>query len=217
MPRTEALIAGFPEHLAYFAQHCPFTDQGQLESHLETRRRLSAFSSPAHAINDVDFMKSLYSTLRAWGIGSRASHLISFEPFIARFQTLGTRINALHGMSIDDASMDIPTVSKSLWDIIDQLAIVENSSRVVPGTKALHHLLPDLLAPIDRKYTQRFFGWHNPQFQYGQCECFFAAFRAFGEIARRTNPAQYLNSRWNSSKTKIIDNAIVGMMRREMP
>jgi hypothetical protein len=29
----------------------------------------------------------------------------------------------------------------------------------VPGTKALHHLLPDLVPPMDRAWTGAFFHW----------------------------------------------------------
>lgn len=32
------------------------------------------------------------------------------------------------------------------------------------GSKTLHHLLPDLVPPIDREYTRPFFGLHNPEF-----------------------------------------------------
>jgi hypothetical protein len=32
------------------------------------------------------------------------------------------------------------------------------------GSKALDHLLPDLVPPMDREYTRPFFGLHNPEF-----------------------------------------------------
>ena len=83
------------------------------------------------------------------------------------------------------------------------------------GTKALHHILPDLVVPVDRTYTQKFFGWHNPEFQYGQADVFCRSFEAFVEIARGANPAQYVGAGWNSSRTKVIDNAIVGMLCQE--
>jgi len=38
----------------------------------------------------------------------------------------------------------------------------------------------------------------------------FEAFKSFEYIPRERNPEQYVCSGWNSSLTKVIDNAIVG-------
>ena len=90
--------------------------------------------------------------------------------------------------------------------------IVTNDAKIVGGTKTLHHLLPELIVPIDRAYTKNFFGWHDPQFQYDQHACFHEAFLAFVTVARSANPRQYVSKGWNSSLTKVIDNALVGMI-----
>ncbi len=39
---------------------------------------------------------------------------------------------------------------------------------------------------------------------------FFEAFKSFEYISRETNPEQYVGSGWNTSLSKVIDNAIVG-------
>lgn len=97
--------------------------------------------------------------------------------------------------------------------LIGRLTIVDNKAPLVACTKALHHLLPDLVVPIDREYTQAFFGWHNPEFQYRQGEFFTQAFAAFADVARSTNPQQYVrDSGWHTSRTKVIDNAIVSLL-----
>jgi hypothetical protein len=48
-------------------------------------------------------------------------------------------------------------IIEELWQLIDNLGIVENEAKLVSGSKALHHLLPDLVVPMDRAYTQKFF------------------------------------------------------------
>jgi len=68
-------------------------------------------------------------------------------------------------------------------------------------TKALHHVLAELVVPMDREYTQTFFGWHAEEFG------------AFVQIARLVNPSQYVNIGWNSSRTKVLDNALVGLLQ----
>jgi hypothetical protein len=85
---------------------------------------------------------------------------------------------------------------------------------LVSGSKTLHHLLPEIIPPMDRAYTQRFFGWHNSQFQYGQAKCFATAYAALVVTARQAAPRQYVGtSPWNTSVTKGFDNALVGMVR----
>jgi hypothetical protein len=105
------------------------------------------------------------------------------------------------------------TQGESIWQVISSLAIVSNDTPLVSGTKALHHILPELVVPIDRGYTQVFFGWHNPQFQYSQERCFLTAHRFFVEVARMAQPEQYVGEHWFTSGTKTIDNAIVGAVR----
>src|SRR5205085_12227659 len=115
---------------------------------------------------------SLYKTLQAWGIGIRASKLKSFEEFVSALQAKSSEIVALEDRAIDDPEMNVNETGQQLWGLINTLDIVANEARIVAGSKALHHLLPDLMVPIDRAYTQKFFGWQSPTFQYKQETCF---------------------------------------------
>ena len=104
-------------------------------------------------------------------------------------------------------------VAKRLARLAQGLEIVDNKVKIVPGSKALHHLLAELVVPIDREYTQRFFEWHNPRFQNLPEDFFIEAFCAFVRIARAANPVQYVGDGWYTSRTKVIDNALVGLCR----
>lgn len=213
--RVPLLIAEFPRFLQIFVHDPPFTRSGQLEYHLETIQARRELGSAAKALADDRFLRSLYRTLQAWGIGARASILLPVEDFESILRARASDIAAFDGLCIDDPALNPTAVSDNLWRTIDTLGIVTNDARIVPGTKALHHILSDLVVPVDRAYTQRFFRWHNPEFQYGQADVFHRSFAAFVEIARRANPAQYVGAGWNSSRTKVIDNAIVGMLCEE--
>ena len=213
--RVPQLIAAFARFLRIFEESPPFTRYGQLEFHLETIKLRRALGSVVKAIADDEFLACLYKTLQAWGIGARASNLVPLAQFIEALRARAPELAGFEGMCIDDPSLKESIVSEHLWRTIETLGIVENDSRIVPGSKALHHILPDLVVPVDRAYTQKFFAWHNPEFQYGQGAFFDHSFSAFVEIARRANPAQYVGAGWNSSRSKVIDNAIVGMLREE--
>ena len=75
--RTDLLIQGFPVLLGAFQRKPPFRRPGQLEYHRDTiKARLDAGSAVA-AIKKPRFIELLYETLRKWGIGQRASSLVS--------------------------------------------------------------------------------------------------------------------------------------------
>jgi hypothetical protein len=154
----------------------------------------------------------LYKTLQAWGIGVRRSRLKPFNEFCAALRKREAGLALIEGCKIDDSTLNLNQLSHDLWTLVDQLDITSNNTRIVPGTKTLHHLLPDLVVPMDRAYTQNFFRWQNPEFQYNQKRCFEQAFVSFGEIARKTAPSHYINNRWDSSRTKVIDNALIGFV-----
>jgi hypothetical protein len=205
------LVANFKGFLDAYDRYCPFTRYGQLEYHVETislRRRLGSAKA---ALSDEVFQQSLYRTLQAWGIGSRASSLRHFSDFVAALQVQAAAIEELDGLAIDQPTLDVLTVRGKLARLTQSLDIVGNKARIVPGSKALHHLLPELVVPIDREYTQRFFDWANPTLQYSPERCFQEAFDVFVRIARTADPAQYVGDGWYTSRTKVIDNAIVGL------
>ena len=103
---------------------------------------------------------------------------------------------------------------QQLWHLIDGIHVVENQARLVALSKTLHHLLADVLPPIDRMYTQEFFGFHSPEFQYGQQSVFTQIWTHYVEIARAVDPASYVGSGWRTSRSKVIDNAIVAFVHR---
>jgi len=130
---------------------------------------------------------------------------------VAALQDKTAEIQSFENLFLDQSDLDVARVSTQLAHLIQALEIVDNRMKIVPGTKALHHLLPDLVVPMDREYTQQFFGWHNPQFQNYPERRFAEAFASFVAVAQITNPVQYLKSGWYSSRTKVIDNAVVGL------
>jgi hypothetical protein len=208
----DLLIEAFPRYLQAFERDPPFRRYGQWEYHIETIQRRRELGSAIKAIYDDQFLAALYKTLQAWGIGIWGSKLRSFDEFMAALRDRSSEIHALEDKAIDDPQMNVIETCQQLWRLIDTLDIVANNTRIVAGSKALHHLLPELIVPMDRAYTQKFFCWQSPTFQYEQKSCFEQAFASFGQIARRTNPGQYVSSGWHSSRTKVIDNALIGLI-----
>lgn len=207
----KTLVECFPIFLKAFKENCPFQKYGQFEYHNNTIRIRRTHDSVSEALKDDSFLKSLYSTLEAWGLGTRASNLKEFPKFVASLRSKEKQLSDLDNILIDDKDLNVSSIMKKLLNLIFSLDIVDNKAKLVSSTKTLHHILPDLVVPIDRAYTQSFFGWQNPEFQYNQKDCFEKAFKAFVWVARQTNPEQYVGEGWNTSRTKVIDNAIIGI------
>jgi hypothetical protein len=219
-PPVESLIAHFERYLSYYEAKPPFAKPEQLRTHKKTidlRRQLGTASA---ALADDRFLDSLAETLKAWGIGSHDAILVKTHEFRRQLRNQAEEITALDGILIDNADT---STGDRLWRIIRSLDIVlgrralkPTQSKIVGGSKALHHILPELMPPIDRTYTAWFLLRIEAQhFQnYSQeAETFRVAFESFRAIAKGANPVQYVSRyEWNTSRTKVIDNAIVGFV-----
>ena len=207
----DLLIRGFPVFVAAFSRKPPFGRPAQLATHLETMAIRREIGSARAALRDASFLAALYATLRAWGIGARGSRLLDRREIAASLEENEAEIAALEAFSLDSASLDAAAISGRIWRLIQSVRLVDNKATLVPSTKALHHLLPDLVVPMDRAYTRPFFGWHGPEFQNHQARCFEHAFAAFHRVAQSVDPRQYVDTGWNSSLSKVVDNAVVGV------
>jgi len=214
------LISGFEQHLSYYEANPPFARPAQLSTHRKTidlRRQLGTASA---ALADNRFLDSLAETLKAWGVGSHNSILAEPAEFRRQLRSQAPNITALDGLLIDEAEA---STGDQLWRIVRSLNIVlgrqtlkPTQSKTVGGSKALHHILPELMAPIDRTYTGAFllrmesYHFQNPS---QEAETFRIAFESFRAIAKFANPTQYVGRHlWNTSRTKVIDNAIAGFV-----
>lgn len=217
-PRLADLSANFSEYVQIYERHGPFSDS-QLRVHQEALRLRKTFKSAAEAACDPQFADAVRAVLREWGVGTRGSDLVNSEVFRAEFRSIAPRLSTLQNLQIEDNTIDLLTVSAELWRLITSITLVTKNgqpvkNKLVSGTKALHHVLPDLVFPIDREYTQTFFGWHNPEFQYNPRDCFEIIFIAVGQTARTAKPSRFVSQGWMSNPTKILDNAIVGFCVR---
>jgi hypothetical protein len=212
---VERLTAEFPTYLRVFEQEMPFT-QEQLRVHLHSIKRRRILGTAAAALEDDEFLRYLHnSLLPAWGIGVRESRLVDEAGFLDALRVSAEDIAALDNVTIDGDEKGFQVARATLTRLLGNLPIVDNKARIVAVSKTLHHLLPDLVPPIDRKFTGSFFRWHRREFQDFQRRLFQTGFDAFRRIALDVNPVQYVGEGWRTSRIKILDNAIIGFCIRE--
>jgi hypothetical protein len=213
--RVDDLTSHFSTYLDIFRRENRFTD-AQLQSHLRTTALRRQFGNVRDAIGSEEFLGTLRQTLESWGMNSRAARLADATSFAEAVRKQQQDIASLEDERLDGCSADVMVLTNRLWAIIDALGITRTQSRLVAGTKALHHLLPELVPPMDRAYTVVFLGWTPEGLQGREVQFFRKAFPLFANIARAIRPQQYVDVEWNSSMTKVIDNAIVGYCKHHI-
>lgn len=210
--RTRNLIARFADYVQAFGATPAFNDE-QLRAHLKTLALRSQLGSAAAAAKSAEFAKALRRTLELWRMNTRGAKLVPLSAFEASLQRCAADIVSFEDDHLEAEALDAAAAAERLWSLIDRLEISATGVRLVACTKALHHLLPNLVVPMDRQFTGAFFGWNTHDWQVKEERLFKSGFVVFGEIARKTNPSRYVGNGWNTSPAKVLDNAIVGYCR----
>lgn len=208
--QVDELCRNFDAYLIEFNGAPPFTDT-QVSYHIATLDLRNKLGGAAKSIDSDEYLHALYSTLEAWGMNSNGAKMQEYDRFAASVREYKGGIVALE--RVDAAQIDADVTGK-LWRIIQGMQLSQTQSQTVTGAKALHHLLPRLLPPIDRGYTQPFFRYDNMQFQNNQEEAFGLMLSYFARIAQRVDLGRHVGTaRWATSESKLIDNAIIGFCR----
>jgi hypothetical protein len=217
-------IETFSKKIFNFDTNNPFSGPS-VYFHEKTITRLSFFDGRAEqACDDPEFIEMLYATLACWGMhrmGNPANHMIEFGDFKEVIIGLGKSIQELQSIRIDEIANGydiedialVDTIAEKVWAIISTLRIANNEARLVAGTKVLHHLLPELVPPIDRTYSLKMF--YGNTHLHDEQRVFKQLFLCYYIIARecKRNIGKILaesGHKMNTSFTKVIDNAIVG-------
>ncbi len=159
------------------------------------------------------FIELIWATLDAWNMNSRRARLACINDFKKSLSEHTQDIESLKEYSIEDLSeknYKSKKIFEKLEELFNKLHLTESKSKIVTFSKVMHFLLPNLIVPIDNRYTANFF----------QCKIcsnsHFSLFKsiesAFGLFASEVNLDDFVrnNSRWCKYKTKIIDNIIIG-------
>lgn len=226
------LIAGFAQFVQAFDAKRRFGGPS-IYFHDRTLERLRTFGSPSDALLDDGFVECLYAVLTAWGMhrmGSRGARMEEFRAFresllselpgVVKLDQHLKRIGGGTRVQLPQVpKVEVSALTEELWSAISGLKLGKSDqTKIVLGSKAVHHLFPELLPPIDRRYTLRFFLGRETLTAESEPDAFREIFPRFHQIAiasasiieslmREGLPEErYMRT----SSTKMIDNAIVG-------
>jgi len=213
MSPVDSLIADFPDWLEYFADMTPL-DSGYRQ-YLDTVNRRKQLGSTAAAISSDEFIENLHRTLSGFfRLSRRRAKLLPVDDLRLELRKYAPQIGSFDGHKLGGEPSG--TVG-ALWNLINQMKLTTEKPRLVSGTKTLHLLLPDLVVPVDRRYTGAFLYRHSDDFEAGvaEKETFRVAFAAFRKIANAVNPEIYVGTHEvHATPTKVIDNGIIAFVGR---
>lgn len=186
-----------------------------LHFHFMTIGIRNKYQTAVQTLEDDLFFENLYATLTSWGMhrmGPGNTKLRDLreikESFIGQVSTI-QKLQTLRITDLEKSNID--EITSQIWSVMSKLNVGIGSTKIVANSKALHHLLPYLVPPIDRQYTIRFF-YGNKSLSQGDEIAFNEIYPNFHEIAI-TNAefiADMIGKGMNTSETKVLDNAIVG-------
>ncbi|MHB8463705.1 MAG: hypothetical protein ACYDH6_16590 [Acidimicrobiales bacterium] len=216
---VEDLVSGFGDCVDRFEQSNAFPGPS-LYFHQRAIERRRQHATLDGLLNDLLFFEYVYAVLPAWGMhrmGRQAAKVGGFEEMVASFRATEPAIDRLWPLNITQLPpTDEASVAADVWSVIASLKVSTSGTKIVAGSKALHHVLPEVVPPIDRQYTFRFFTGQKAV-RNGERIGFTEWFPIFCDIGRRCRPdIERIQARGGimaTSPTKIIDNAIIGFMQ----
>lgn len=166
-------------------------------------------------ISDPEFIRLLYRTLEKWNMNQRAAKLNSLDNLQNSILEHKQQLIELYRYKILAIRFsDFEKIIELIENVFCTLHVMDSKRKIVGVSKALHFLLPDLVMPIDSKYTlPGFYGdnvYHNnPLVEFAVYkDILLKSYQIFKELEINENDVD--GEKWNTSAPKLIDNALIG-------
>lgn len=217
--RVEELMASFAQCVTIFEANEAFPGPS-LYFHLRAIERRRQHPTARSLLDDTRFLEYAYAVLPAWGMhrmGAQAAKVGDFSHITAALREAAPALEQLWPLRITALSQhEADKVAATAWEVIAHVKVSTSRTQIVAGSKMLHHLLPDLIPPIDRQYTFRFF---TGQMMVASDRAAFLSW--FPQLAKIGSQCQQpihdairRGGFMATGEAKIIDNAIMGYMQR---
>ena len=181
------------------------------------RKAIAGKNSPTSA----QTLESIYAVLTSWGMhrmGKGGPKMRDFPPFQESMVSLADDIAIAKEFNLQDMDEQKWKVLRKIFEEID---IMATPIRLVGNSKVMHHILPNLIPPIDREYTLWYLRGNTtirnePEWEWSIMKEFILNF--FAPILRdedfKKKATNWLERQdeypWDTSTMKIVDNLIIG-------
>lgn len=166
-------------------------------------------------------LEYVYATLASWGMhrmGKGGSKMQSFETFCQSIEPLENMLNEAQRFNLQRMREQNWTLLKKIFQNINVMA---SRTSLVGNSKVMHHILPNVVPPIDREYTLRYLHGNTTikndlDYEWELMKQIILNFfipivsdKKF-RLKARNWMARKKEYPWNTSVLKIVDNLIIG-------
>lgn len=220
--RMGQLTAGFADYVAAFEASHAFPGPS-LYFHLRAIERQRQHPTVRSLLDDSLFLEYVYAVLPAWGMhrmGPQAAKVGDFTEITTGLRETTPALEELWPLRITALSAQEAREAAGIaWEVIARIQVSTSRTQIVAGSKFLHHVLPDLVPPIDRQYTFNFFT--GQKMVPSDRAAFLDWFPRLADIGSRCREpildALARGGFMATGEAKVIDNAIMGFMQQSLP
>jgi len=174
-----------------------------------------------HDPTSLTHLEYVYATLASWGMhrmGKGGSKMRSFAVFSQSIQKLKGRIS-------EAQRFDFREISEINWAVLKEIfygvKVMASGTSLVGNSKVMHHMLPNVIPPIDREYTLSFLRGNTTIRNGLETEWLIMKeiiSKFFIPVASDTtfySKAEQWTKRnedypWDTSVLKVVDNLVIG-------
>ena len=178
-------------------------------------------------LND-NHLKMIYAVMPSWGMhrmGSKGAKMVGYNIF--KNEILKNKEEILELKEKNYTEVNINNIIKLL---LEKIHVSTSNSYLVSSSKVLHHILPNIISPIDRNYTLRFMKYNkkywgsksiNVNNEEAYANIFFDKMYSFINENKNTmekyiiqiNENNIYSNNINTSLIKIFDNLIMAYIK----
>lgn len=200
------------------------------DRYYEAYHRAETFSGPSlyfhkraldtrHAPASPQHLEYVYATLASWGMhrmGLGGSKMCGFTDFRVSVERLEDKIR--HAQTIAPGTLDEAGWA-NLKEIFIGVRIMASKTLLVGNSKVMHHMMPNIIPPIDREYTLRYVCGRTMfvndtekewQTMRSMIEGFFVPVAIDTAFAAKADCWIAARRPWDTSVMKIVDNLLIG-------
>ncbi len=222
--RMENRVSKLSGDIDYYIGHFEKSDNfvgPSIYFHHKTLEQRGKHSDIESLLDDDLYYDYIYATLASWGMhrmGPGKTKLVDIEDMKDSIKLALPALKMLWGKSIYELKeSQVADIVNIIWNIFININISVAEVKIVACSKTLHHILPDLIPPIDRSYTYNFF-YNRTMLSITEKEALSEMYLMMYKIAidNKNNINRWVGKGFNTSITKVIDNAIIGFVLDEL-